>query len=104
MKREAGLAGNDDLADMAALRRVVDALDAELIALLARRAGLIDRAIELKPREGIPARATDRVAQVVANVRRLAEAQGLDPDLAETLWREIIEWSIAREEAILGRE
>ncbi|SHI49541.1 isochorismate pyruvate lyase [Palleronia salina] len=87
----------DDCATMAELRTQIDALDAELIALLAERATYIDRAIALKPGEGIRARAEDRVAEVVANVRALAQARDLDPDLAERLWSELIEWSIARE-------
>ena len=48
-------------------------------------------------RDRIRARAEDRVAEVVANVRALAQARDLDPDLAERLWSELIEWSIARE-------
>jgi isochorismate pyruvate lyase len=87
---------------MAELRAAIDALDKDLVALLLRRAGYIDRAIDLKQVEGIPARAEDRVAEVLANVRAEAEAAGLDADLAEGLWRQLIEWSIAREEVVLG--
>ncbi|WP_241524023.1 chorismate mutase [Oceaniglobus indicus] len=87
---------------MAELRVGIDALDRALIDLLVARADHIDRAIELKPAEGLPARIDDRVAEVIGNVRTLAEARGLDPALAETLWREIIEWSIRREAAHLG--
>ncbi|MEZ5887751.1 MAG: chorismate mutase, partial [Paracoccaceae bacterium] len=43
-----------------------------------------------------------RVEEVVAKVRARAEAEGLDPDLAETIWRRLIDWSIAREERALG--
>ena len=67
---------------MAELRVGIDALDRELAALLARRAAFIDRAIELKPGEGLPARITNRVEEVVANARRNAQEAGLDPDLA----------------------
>jgi len=42
------------------------------------------------------------VAEVIAKVRGNAEQQGLDSDLAETLWRELIEWSIQREIVHLG--
>ena len=87
---------------MADLRVEIDALDRMLIDLLAMRAGYIDRAVDLKKIENLPARTEDRVAQVIANVRGLADAQGLDPVLAETLWRELIEWSIAREALHLG--
>lgn len=88
---------------MAQLRIGIDDLDAQLIALLARRAAFIDRAAQLKPAENLPARIDNRVEQVVANVRDLAADHSLDPDLAEDLWRSIIEWSIAREERVLGR-
>lgn len=89
---------------MAALRAQIDLLDEELVALLVRRAAYIDRAIELKPAEGLPARIPERVEEVVANVRARAAAQGLDSDLAETLWRVLIDWSIAREEVILSTD
>ncbi len=92
----------DACASMTELRRQIDALDGELVALLAARAGYIDRAAVLKPGEGLPARIETRVEEVVANVRRAAAATGLEPDLAETLWRVLIDWSIAREEKVLG--
>ena len=57
---------------------------------------------EIKARADLPARITSRVEEVVANVRRHAEAQGLPPDLVEKLWRRLIDWSIAREESMLG--
>ncbi|MFT4150115.1 MAG: chorismate mutase [Paracoccaceae bacterium] len=91
-----------DCRSMTELRAAIDALDGEIVALLARRAGYIDRAIQLKPAEGLPARIDDRVEDVVAKVRARAAAAALDPGLAETVWRAVIEWSIAREEAILG--
>lgn len=92
-----------DCRTMAELRAEIDRLDAALVALLAERAGYIDRAAELKIGLGLPGRITSRVEEVVANVRGLAAARGLDPDLAEQLWRALVEWSIAREEATLGK-
>lgn len=88
--------------NMTELREGIDALDRQLVTLLARRAAFIDRAATIKATEGLPARIASRVEKVVANVRQCAEAAGLCPDLAETLWRELIEWSIAREETRLG--
>ena len=92
----------EDCADMAELRAQIDVLDARLVALLAQRAGYIDRAVVLKAPSGLPARIPARVEEVVARVRARAEAEGLDPALVETLWRALIEWSIAREEKTLG--
>lgn len=87
---------------MAELRTEIDAIDAALIDLLARRAGYIDRAAKLKVREGLPPRTTARVAEVIERVRGLAQAQGVDPGLAEALWSGLIEWGIAHEAKVMG--
>ena len=89
---------------MAELRAEIDRIDAGLVDLLAERITYIDRAAELKPALGLPARIDDRVEEVVAKVRASAVARGVDPDLAEALWRRLIDWSIAREEVVLGSE
>lgn len=89
--------------NMADLRGEIDMLDGEIVALLARRATLIDRAVELKPAEGLPARIETRVDAVVRNVQAHAQTAGLDPKLVETIWRGMIEWSISREEMTLGK-
>ncbi len=82
---------------MVELRRAIDTLDMELVRLLRDRAAYIDRAVVLKQRIGWPARIASRVDEVVDNVRRRAAAEGLDPSLAEALWRRIVDWSISRE-------
>jgi isochorismate pyruvate lyase len=93
-----------DCATMAEVRAGIDRIDACLVALLAERMGYIDRAAELKPAIGMPARVRSRVEEVVARVRSASAGRGLDPDLAEALWRRLIEWSIAREERVLGKD
>ncbi|GGG67999.1 hypothetical protein GCM10011415_13890 [Salipiger pallidus] len=92
------------LADMTDLRTEIDDTDAQLCALLGHRARLISRAAQLKEENGWPARIDGRVEEVIDNVRRFAEAEGWDADLAEKLWRELVEWSIRREQVALGRE
>jgi len=87
--------------DMVELRGEIDALDGRLIALLATRAEYIDRAIALKQINGWPARIPQRVEEVVTKVRNSAEAEGLDPELAEIVWRQLIDWSIAREAQVI---
>lgn len=91
-----------DCHSMQDLRSAIDAVDARLVALLADRRRYIDRAIELKPAEGMPARIESRVEEVVRNVRAHAAGAGLDPVLVEEMWRLLIDWSIAREEKELG--
>lgn len=86
-----------DCADMADLRCQIDRLDVDLVRLLAQRAGYIDRAVQLKMANNLPARIPERVEQVIGNARAAAQAEGLDPDLADDLWRVLVDWSIARE-------
>lgn len=94
----------DDIRNMHDLRDAIDAVDGELVDLLTKRAALIDRAVVLKSQSNWPARIPDRVEQVVQNVRRKAEEAGIDPNITEKIWRELIEWSIAREEKTLGKQ
>jgi len=90
-----------DCITMADLRGEIDRIDVALVRLLAERSTYVDRAAVLKARDGMPARIDSRIAEVIANVRDRAVAGGLDPQLAETVWRLLIEWSIGREEAAL---
>ncbi|TVR10529.1 MAG: chorismate mutase family protein [Salinarimonadaceae bacterium] len=88
---------------MAELRAQIDRVDAEILNLLAQRVGYIDQAIVLKTRENLPALIEDRVAQVIANVRKGAGERGLDPGLAERVWTELVAWAIAHEDKALSR-
>jgi len=90
-----------DCESMAELRAQIDRIDLELVALFAVRAGYIDRAIDLKTENGWPARIPERVEEVVMNARKTAADKGLDPDLIEQLWRQLVDWSIAREAQVI---
>ncbi|TDR94434.1 chorismate mutase [Enterovirga rhinocerotis] len=83
---------------LAPLRVEIDAVDAEIVGLLARRLGIVERVIAIKQEHGLPALLPDRVEEVVAHVREKASQGGVPPDLAETLWRAMIDWTIAYEE------
>lgn len=89
---------------MAQLRALIDRIDRDLVKLLVRRQACIDRAVALKAVDGIPARVPERVAEVLGRVHDESVAEGLDPVLADRLWRTLIEWSIAREQTELGRD
>lgn len=82
--------------DMAALRREIDRLDREIVALLAQRQLYIERAAEIKS-ERADIRDEGRVADVIAKVVAEAARAGLDPAIADAVWRELIERSIAHE-------
>ncbi len=83
------------------LRARIDDLDQRLVALLAERSRLIDEAAQIKLEEKLPARLNGRVEEVAMNARNRAALEGLDPDLAEALWRMMMEHFIAQEDRIL---
>ncbi|TBN54377.1 hypothetical protein EYR15_05960 [Hansschlegelia quercus] len=89
-------------ASMDEVRAAIDALDAEIMPLVAERAHCITEAARLKGDPEI-ALVPWRVEEVAANARRLAEANGLDPDLAEKLWRAMMTEFIAHERALMER-
>ncbi len=88
--------------EMADVRRVIDALDDELVALFAKRQRQIERAARIKPALGIDARVPERVDEVLARVVEAARREGFSPELADGLWTRVIEWSIDYEERLMG--
>ncbi len=93
-----------DCTDMADIRAEIDRLDSALMALFAQRAGYIDRAAQIKVGARLPARIPERVTQVLDNIAELAAAQGLPPQIYVNIWRDLVDWSIAREDQVLGKE
>jgi len=88
--------------EMSDVRRVIDEIDDELVALLAKRQRQIERAARVKPGLGIPARAPERVDEVLARVLGASRREGLSVEVAMKLWTSIIEWSIQYEERLMG--
>ncbi len=86
---------------LTAVREGIDAIDQEIVRLLAARSVLVRAAAAFKPDSavdgGMAVRAPERVEQVVARVRALAADAGLEPDVAEATWRAMIERFIAVE-------
>jgi isochorismate pyruvate lyase len=81
---------------MAQVRQGVDALDRLLVTILAERQRYMDAAARIKPdREAV--RDTARIEDVVAKVRAQAREVGLSEEIAEPVWRLLIERCIAYE-------
>jgi isochorismate pyruvate lyase len=83
-------------ANMAELRAAIDALDGELVILLARRQAYIERAAILKQTRAA-VRDEARIEDVIAKVVAAAKEAGLSPAIAEPVWRTLIEVSILHE-------
>ena len=81
---------------MLEVRAGVDAVDREIVALLARRFGYMDAAARIKPERG-HVRDEARKAQVIANARAEARAAGLPEPAIADLWERLVEASIAYE-------
>ncbi len=93
-----------DCATLADVRVEIDRCDQGLIDLIAERFGYVERAWQIKLRDKQEANVPWRNQQVIDMVRTRAEAQGLPPDLAEALWRQMIGWFIQYEEEKLRKE
>jgi isochorismate pyruvate lyase len=72
------------------IRAAIDAVDADLVRLLARREGLVRQAAPLK-RDAPAVRAPGRVEQVVARARAQAVTAGADPDVVERIYRAMVQ-------------
>jgi isochorismate pyruvate lyase len=82
--------------DLTRIRRNIDDLDSMIITLLAKRADMVRAAGKLKKSEqGV--RDPRRVEQVIGKVRVTAAAKGLDPDVAEEIYRMVVNCFVNKE-------
>lgn len=81
---------------MAEVRIGVDAVDAELVALLARRFGYMRAAARIKTERGA-VRDEARKAEVLDQAAAAAGAAGAPPEVIRRLWDQLVEASIAYE-------
>ena len=86
----------EDCRTMAEVRAGVDALDRELVRLLVVRQGYMDAAARIKPNRDAVYDAA-RIEDVVGKVLAEAREAGLSADIAEPVWRKLIERCIAHE-------
>ncbi|SDY60675.1 chorismate mutase [Jannaschia faecimaris] len=91
------------LKTLADCRAGIDAIDGELMILLAERQAHVAQVVGIKAREGVAAAAPTRAAAVIERTRQLALDVGVDADLAEALWQTMIDHFITKEEAVLGK-
>ena len=85
-----------DCQTMVDVRAGVDAIDRELVRLLVVRQGYMDAAARIKPNRAAVYDA-DRIEDVVSKVLAEGRKQGLSPQIAEPVWRKLIERCIAHE-------
>lgn len=86
----------EDCQSMVDVRQGVDALDRALVTLLAERQRYMDAAARIKPSRDV-VHDDARIEDVVAKVLASAGPAGLSPDIAEPVWRTLIDRCIAHE-------
>jgi len=86
----------EDCQTMQDVRKGVDTLDRELVRLLVIRQGYMHAAARIKQNRDAVYDA-ERIEDVVAKVLVSAKNQGLSADIAEPVWRKLIERCIAHE-------
>lgn len=88
-------------ASLGALRTRIDALDTQIVALLAERGRCVRDATRFK-RDPAQVSAPERQAQVFARVRRLAAAEAPEwtalPDVVESAYRALVAGFVAAEQ------
>jgi isochorismate pyruvate lyase len=92
----------DDCATMSEVRAGVDAVDAQIVALLGERFGYMRAAARIKT-ERSAVRDEDRKASVIAAAKAAAQANGVPEPLVAALWEMLVESSIAYEMTLFDK-
>lgn len=89
---------------LTALRKKIDAVDADLLDVLARRQSLVEQVLAIKQQDSLPARIPYRIQEVIDGASSRATLKGVNPDLARTVWTAMVEWFVSHEETMLKEQ
>ncbi len=95
-----------ECADMSQVRSEIDRIDDEMVDLIARRFGYVERAWQLK-KDPSEARVPWRIQQVIDRVKERARDKGMPAEMVEMVgaqWRNMIGWFVQYEEEKLTRQ
>lgn len=84
------------------LRVEIDALDGEIVALLARRMATAHRIAAVKLERGIPVRIPERISKVIERNGALGATHGLDAAYVRAVYTIVIEETCKVEEHLLA--
>lgn len=85
---------------LAPLRQEIDQIDAQLVALLARRFALTDEVGRLKKQHALPAVDATREAAQMQRIAALAAQHGLAPEFAQRVLRLVIDEVVVRHQKL----
>lgn len=86
----------EECADMADIRREIDQLDYQVIQLLGQRFAYVKAASKFKTSEG-SVKAPERLKAMLVQRRDWAEGAGLNPDVIEKMYQDLVNHFIAEE-------
>jgi chorismate mutase/prephenate dehydratase len=87
-----------DVTTLGALRDRIEAVDRQIITLLAERQDIVKGVVEAKLAAASPFRDREREEALIARLRTMAAAAGLDPHQIERLYRVVMDMSVAHQE------
>lgn len=85
-------------------RARIDALDDQIIDLLAERMGIIHEVADVKLRDGIPPILQDRVDEVLDRAAARAQAKDMDPALARALYKHLVDYCCDLEAELIAQK
>ena len=85
--------------DLSTLRDRIDAVDRQIIALLAERLGIVEEVAFAKLDSATPFRDREREERLLLRLREHAIAAGLDAHQIEAIYRVVMDMSVAHQEA-----
>jgi len=78
------------------VRTHIDQVDTLIVKLLAERTEYVFQAAQFKKKRQ-DVRVPERIEEIIARVKVLANQRGLDPDMIDSIYRHLIEQSIDEE-------
>jgi len=86
------------------IRKVIDLIDQEVISLLGERYKYVKEIIKFKEPTEESIVAKDRFNTVIATRREQAIKAGLDPDLIERIYYELLNYFISEERKLINKK
>lgn len=89
--------------DLSVYRNEIDAIDDEIVHLLARRFAVAAQVAGFKKERGIAVRLQDRIGEVLDRVGQSAIKNGAEPEAIRTIYQTVIETTCRFEEAKINK-
>jgi chorismate mutase / prephenate dehydratase len=87
--------------DLTSLRDRIEAVDRQIIALLAERLAIVEGVVEAKLAAASPFRDREREEALIGRLRAMAVEARLDPHQVERMYRVVMDMSVAHQEALV---